>query len=736
MPQRSFITRFTLLRFALLCMCLGVSLAVQLSAQIYRPERWQDGRPLRQGKFLLGAGWNIGGFGFTPDLAEIAATPPKIPSLGSPAVGAYSIGGFVGVASNLDLGLEIGGTRGGWAYNFSAKYAFLPYTSPFQVALLLGIGLCPVEIRFGENEFDNTVDSLFIRPSTPLQSYYIRSNLTTYDLSIPLSIDTSPELTWLLAPRVAFGDYFAGVGTEGTAPNGLSTVSLTQTSTSAWFYGFTVGAKVVRESPQWWQYLLPVPFLASGAMQMSFTWARGSFYEVSLSYQHLFPSFGTLLTTVTQEEMNNIEQDRRQKDSILAAQKEQIELGRTRLGRALSAEIVSVKGTDERGNTIDNPTLRVEEFEAETSVALLPYIFFEHNSFVLPSRYRRIRAADRASFTIEHFARLRPTDMYRNILNILGKRLQDASTATLTLTGTTSGLGEEAGNTALAERRARAVQDYLVDVWKISPQRFTVQTRVKSDTAGIGGEVADTRRVEITASEPSICADLTTQDAMPLVTPERLTFGFDIAAGAGLKQWNLELTQLEGTEVKTLKLEAGTDANINKYIWNINETRASVPLSGENVVARLEITDLTNRVAESALALVPVDYISLPQKRRTARTDTKITALQRWVFGFEQENTTPDAASIQAVQRAFAPKAGIILRSRLRSQEQFDALEKALRANLSGAISLEPLSLSHSLRNDVGSGVFAPSLSLLTSEDRFYARAVSIEIRTPVVAKQ
>jgi hypothetical protein len=309
--------------------------------------------------------------------------------------------------------------------------------------------------------------------------------------------------------------------------------------------------------------------------------------------------------------------------------------------------------------------------------------------------------------------------MYRNVLNIVGKRMSDVSSATLTLTGVTSGLAEEAGNTLLAERRARAVMDYLVDVWKLSPQRFTIQTRAKPDTTGLVGELADNRRVEMRSENvPEILADVETQEVMRRTTPEQITFGFDIAAGAGLKQWNLELTQLEGREVRTLKLEAGTDASINKYLWNVGETRASVPLSGENVIARLEITDLTNRVAESALALLPVEYVSLEQKRRSTRTDTKLTLLQRWIFGKERDTDSTDALAIADIRRLVPLGSSIFINTKLSAERHTLLAEK------------------------LGLPVQVPRISpaitpaLLLPEERMYARCVSVEVRTPVAAKQ
>ncbi len=709
------------LHVAMLCATLFLTHAA-LFGQSYRLGHWQDGRPLRQGKFLIGAGWEIGGLGFTATPATVTSVPALAPSLRNPALGTMCLGVMYGGADNFDMGLEIGGTYGGFLFSTFAKYALMPYSSPFQAAVMASFGLSSSEIQFGPNAVDSAVGRLLGIQIPEQERYLRRAQMLVFDISVPLSYDISPEWSLLLAPRAANAGYAAGIGFREITNNGSSRVTLTETETRGWFYGFSIGAKVVRESPQWWQYLVPVPFLASGAAQLSFTWAQGQFYQVSLGYQHVFPSFGTLLTTVTQDEMTAIQEDRRRQDSILAAQTTLLELQRSRFGRALSAEIVSIKGMDSTGTMRENPTLSVEEFETDESLPLLPMLFFEHHSHVLPSRYRRIRSGDRASFTISSSARQRSNEAYRNILNVVGRRMNDASSATLTITGRTSGIAEEAGNTELATRRAQAIADYLTDVWKIVPQRLIIQARPSADTSGLGNtDPADTRRVELRSDNAEILTPIATQEILRRPSLQQIEFNFDIAAGAGLKQWNFELTQLEGTEIQTLRMETGNDARLNKYVWAIGETQASVPSSGENVVARLEITDLTNRVAESSLALLPVEYITLAQKRRTTKPDTKLFRVRDWLTGLgESRQQANDSNSIALIRRAITANTRLYALS---------SLSDDLKASLEQA-------LGRKIEQIPSARLAAAQRPLILPEERFYARAIALELRTPIFTKQ
>lgn len=618
------------IRFFIIALCclgaLGICMQNTIYAQTYRVERFQDGRPLRQGKFLISAGWSFLGLGYSIDPLGIARNPASEPVPEDPSLGVAGISGSFGVVPFLDAGLEISGGFGGPSFAGWLKSSLLPYDSPWQIAVQTTLGNAWSEKRVPVEDMNR-----------PLR--LVRSSLLTTNVSLPMSYDFDNTWTIMFVPQVALTGYRAGVGFDSIAPNGLNVSTLAETNASGWFYGFSIGAKAIRPSPEWWQYLLPVPFWASGSMMLSFMWHQSGSVSASLGYQHLFPSFGTLLATVTQEEMDNLQHERKQKDSIVALQKQQLDAERSRSGRALSAEILTIKGIYDDGKEESNPTLQIEEFAAHEIRPLLAAVYFEHNSFVIPTRYKRLRTADRMSFSVENIAHLRLVEMYRNILNIIGKRMTEKPDARITLTGYTSGLGEELTNLSLAERRANAVVDYLADVWKIATNRITVvkgemqSIRMNTDTAAL-------RRVEIRSDDPDILRPVEINDMHRTIAPSTLVFGLDIASGVGVKQWTIELSQVDGNEVRTLKIDNGSRSNTSEYRWNILENPASAPNSAENVVARLEVTDLTNRVAESSLALVPVRYVALQSKRGVGSLtkDVQVEVQYRWLFGQDKQS--------------------------------------------------------------------------------------------------
>lgn len=689
--------------FILWCFLLSYG---ALQAQTYRVERFQDGRPLRQGKFLIGAGWSIHGIGYSVNPIGLEKNPPLAPTSDDPSFGLLTLSGSFGVAKEVDLGLELSGTLGGPSFTFFGKWGFMPYSSPFQIALQPTIGYSVAEIR---PSLSDSVRS----------NRLIRSNLTIIDIALPMSYDLDKEWSLMLVPHIMTSGYKASVGWDTTAPNGLRVETLAQTQAGGLFYGFSVGAKVVRPAPEWWQYLVPVPFLASSSMLLSFNWHQSGALSVSLGYQVLFPSFGTLLTTVTQDEMDNIESERRQKDSVVSLQKQQLELERTRSARALSAEITKVSGIGDNGKEELNPTLRIEEFAAVEHRPLLAAVFFEHNSSVIPARYRRLRSADRMSFSVDNVANVRLVEMYRNILNIVGKRLSDKPDARLTLIGYTSGTGEEMNNRVLAERRANAVLEYLADVWKIAPSRISVTIGLEQNTLA---DTTSIRRVELRSTDPDILRDVESSAVQRTVTPSAISFGLDIAAGVGVKQWTIELTQVDEREVRTLKLDNGTRSNLTEYRWNITENPPAIPSSPENVVARLEVTDITNRVAESSLALIPVDYLTIEKKRRSAKTDTMIEVYYRWLFG-ESGKSTLNVETLTALKAASKADATLTITPQTNLST---AQEQSLRDAMRGTMTL-PVQLQQTKAALSGQA---------TPEERIYAQSFKFEYRTPQSAKQ
>ncbi len=111
-------------------------------------------------------------------------------------------------------------------------------------------------------------------------------------------------------------------------------------------------------------------------------------------------------------------------------------------------------------------------------VVPLPVIFFESGSSVLPMRYKTFNSSfdadtydesddiDRTYREFQH-----EFGKYYEILNIIGKRMDEDRSFTIELQG---GYSTEPGeDLAIAHERADVVSEYLQRIWRIAPERIT-----------------------------------------------------------------------------------------------------------------------------------------------------------------------------------------------------------------------------------------------------------------------
>lgn len=264
----------------------------------------------------------------------------------------------------------------------------------------------------------------------------------------------------------------------------------------------------------------------------------------------------------------------------------------------------------------DNFTIRMAKIPLVQHISLLPMIFFGENSSVIPTRYKQFpNASEAATFTPENavtganaaLTAKATMSAYYHLLNILAKRLQSASPdVTLKLTGTA--LETEQNPSRLAEARANAVSNYLQDVWRIPAQRIVIAQRVVPPSA----QADELRAVEISSPMPDVLLrPMEVNTTKRTVSPQGLQLGLQIKAGQGLKQWDLEISQITAREALTLHSTQGGATYPPQYVWDI---RTNPPVSGEDVSIKLSIDDVTNNKIEAPIIAIKV--VEEPSKLR------------------------------------------------------------------------------------------------------------------------
>lgn len=196
---------------------------------------------------------------------------------------------------------------------------------------------------------------------------------------------------------------------------------------------------------------------------------------------------------------------------------------------------------DSTGKQVDNQ-INVEKKVARNMFSIINYVFFDSGSVDIPKRYKKLTPEEQKNFDIDEIRSDSAISLYHNVMNILGKRLQNKPNATITLTGTNSNNGIESNNIDISRKRAEAVKNYLVSVWNIDPKRIETKARNLPEqfsriNTGYGEE--ENRRVEISANDPEIFLPVKFIDTNYRVLPNDIRISTDRLKKDNIKHWEL-----------------------------------------------------------------------------------------------------------------------------------------------------------------------------------------------------
>ncbi len=300
---------------------------------------------------------------------------------------------------------------------------------------------------------------------------------------------------------------------------------------------------------------------------------------------------------------------------------------------------VSASGVDKDGKEIPVVQIRVEEFLSTRMNPLLTYVFFDENSSTIPDRYNKITKEQADKSTIEQFHRFNALETYYNLLNIVGKRMQMYPNAQIVLDGCNSNEGLEKNNIELSRKRAQAVKDYLTSVWSIDPDRIQLNPRnlpnEPSNPQKQDG-IVENRRVEILSNTMEIISPIITDDTLRVTNPPVVRFKTDYLGEAPLKDWTLVASQ----EGKTLKTFKGDNLMPEETDWIFAHDENSIPRKQEPLNYQLIVHDNTGQAYQSPVKTLPVEVITLRQKRHELLADKLIDRFSIILFTFNENKLT------------------------------------------------------------------------------------------------
>ncbi|MCS6807875.1 MAG: OmpA family protein, partial [Bacteroidota bacterium] len=384
--------------------------------------------------------------------------------------------------------------------------------------------------------------------------------------------------------------------------------------------------------------------------------------------------------------------------------------------------------------------ITIEEFSSEKTHSLLNYIFFDENSAYLPLRYKQLSGTREAQeFVPEKLTNRETLDVYYDILNIIGYRLQQNTRATLTITGCNAQSGLETQIQDISMLRAQAVQQYLSAVWGISASRISLEARELPEKASRQGDPLgdqENRRVELYANwnimKPVVVAD-TLREAFPAAIRLRP----QILDTMGVMRWKLSVEQ----GGKVLRRWSGFGASsLPPYVdWYVSRRQTMLPSDTTSVECVLEVNyKFYAQPITSRVLTIPVERVTIKDKRSKKLNDVNKSRHNLILFDIGSDKVSPVNERIISAIRATAAFASTSTVRILGFTDAVGADDANLLLSQRRAEAVaQSLGITPNLVQQLvvkGRGETLPMLyDNDTPEGRFYCRAVVIEIDTPIV---
>ncbi len=381
-------------------------------------------------------------------------------------------------------------------------------------------------------------------------------------------------------------------------------------------------------------------------------------------------------------------------------------------------------GLTAEGTSTPVSSIQVEEFSSTRVRPLLPYVFFDQGSATLPERYRRVREEQTETFSVDNFYNIDAMVTYQHLLNIIGKRMQADPSASLTITGCADPSDNDVSG-GLAEARADAVKSYLTSVWNIEASRLTVERRALPEQAANSNEAdgrAENRRVELRASTPAILAPVTSQDTARVFSPAGLRLIPSMDPRSPIASWTIFAADGE----RVLRTWHGTDPLPANVDWRMDEQARFITPTTRSIEYLMATRDADGVTIPSGNASIPVQYISLADKR--GRADKEMDRYSMILFGFDKSDVTPaHQPVIDAVKAKVKPTSTVRVvgyTDRSGSDDYNQRLSEQRAKSVARALGVPE-------RQAIGLGKRFPPFDNSTPEGRFYSRTVEVLVETP-----
>jgi outer membrane protein OmpA-like peptidoglycan-associated protein len=316
-------------------------------------------------------------------------------------------------------------------------------------------------------------------------------------------------------------------------------------------------------------------------------------------------------------------------------------------------------------------------------------------------------------------------------LNITGLRLSLDSNSVITLVGTNSYTGEEKGNLQLSKNRALSIKNYLVNIWKINPDRIDIKARhLPEEPSNVTDEngQAENRRVEIESADWKIVEPVIVVDTTRNITKTIIRLFPQAKAESGIKNWKIKITQNNFV----LKEFNGLGTVPHSLDWELSSGSESAPTRGGKISYSLLIEDSLGQVGQTHEKYLAVEQMTIEKKRIEKVFDREYEYFSLILFDYGKSKLrSAHKKVIDFIKERLTPKSKVIITGHTDTMGK-DALNKRISENRAKAVAKQ-LNLENA--QIIGEGEENLLYDNTLPEGRFYCRTVKITIETPVENK-
>jgi outer membrane protein OmpA-like peptidoglycan-associated protein len=231
-------------------------------------------------------------------------------------------------------------------------------------------------------------------------------------------------------------------------------------------------------------------------------------------------------------------------------------------------------------------------------------VFFETGQSEISDRYVKLKdRAYTAAFNEDMLTSA--MDRYKNVLNIVGRKLNAYPEVHVRIVGCNSDNGVEKGNLDLSSARAESVKDYLSTIWGIDGARMTVEARnlpASPAPENMLGSRPENQRVEIIYDSSDMQAMAANQFIAESSKLTEIKILPQIMAEYGVADWELNI-QGDNQTIKTLK---GSETVEPEMALSLDDIGRHKLAASSSLQARIKVTDTNQDSYETATAICPV----------------------------------------------------------------------------------------------------------------------------------